>query len=86
MAQLMDTPAGPLLCSRINAGSAIRGDVLVAEHGYQILRIADVYQQLDTGHVLLHVVTAGTGFGWRIRIGRNEPVWRAVGARAGGTI
>lgn len=86
MAQLMDTPAGPLLCSRINAGSAIRGDVLVSEQGDRLFRIADVQEEFDTSHVFVHLIVAGTGGRWRIRLGRNEPVWRAVGARAGGTL
>ena len=85
MAQLMDTPNGPLLCSRINAGTAIRGDVIVTEHDHQVLRIADVVTSANRpGFVLLHV--NGTISPWTIQVGRNTPVWRAVGARAGGTI
>jgi hypothetical protein len=84
MAQLMNTPAGPLLCSRINAGSTMRGDVLVSDDGQQVVRVADVSISKRPSHVLLHV--AGKVTPWSIRLGRNAPVWRAVGARAGGTI
>lgn len=84
MSQVMNTPNGPLLCSRINAGSAERGDLLVSEQERFTIRIIDTRRDYRTGQVTLHL--AGTVANWHVRIGINEPVWRAVGARAAGLI
>jgi len=84
MAQVINTPAGPLLCSRINAGAIERGDMAVSEDHQRTFRIIDVHRDYHSGHVILHV--AGKHTTWRARIGVNTPVWRAVGARAAGPI
>lgn len=85
MSQVMNTPNGPLLCSRINANSATRGDMLVSDDAQRVARVQDVCPDyIDNGLVVLHL--AAPACPWRVRLGVNTPVWRAVGARAAGLI
>jgi len=85
MAQVINTVHGPLLCSRINAGATERGDLVVSDDGLNRLwMLIDVHRDYHTDHVILHV--AGEKASWRVRLGVNTPIWRAVGARAAGPI
>lgn len=82
MAQVMNTPNGPLLCSRINANSTTRGDLLVSDDGQRVVRVIDMHRNYQTGLIVIHV--DGTDSTWRFRSDANTPLWRAVGARAAG--
>ncbi len=84
MAQVLNTPAGPLLCSRINAGALEHGDLVISDDEQRTLWITGSHRDYTNGHAVLHI--AGTYANWRIRLGINTPVWRAVGARAAGPI
>jgi hypothetical protein len=82
MAQLLNTVHGPFLCSRINAGALEHGDLIADEHGTHMFRITGVHRNYRPDVVAVHVGARTKPF----MIGINEPVWRAIGARAAGPI
>lgn len=83
MAQVLNTVHGPFLCSRINAGALEHGDLIATEQGTFLFRITAVHRNYRAGVVAVHVGAARTK---PFMFGINEPLWRAVGARAAGPI
>lgn len=83
---VFDTPNGPVLCSRVNAGSLERGDVALREDGEASYRITNLRKDLDAGHAVISSTRTDTGNPDTVRLRLNTPVWRAVGARAGGIL
>lgn len=80
--QVFITPRGPMLFSRINAGALEHGDFVASEEGDRFYLVSTP-RRLRTGGVVL------TFESWTrtpVRLRLNTPVWRAIGARAGGII
>lgn len=78
MAKLLDTPQGPMLCSRVNAGSLEPGDMTVSSTG-TLNRITSVRVVFRDG-----IAYIKNDRRVMFRMPLNTPVWRVVGGRSAG--
>lgn len=90
MARVIDTPAGALWCSKMNAGALERRDQVVIgtdEFGHTVLRVADNRTSIEPGgRVKVEPGKRWIEFegGFGLLLGVNEPVNRVTGSRSGG--